>query len=56
MKLEFGNQQARLLTVDNKENIIDGNLLPAPTPFPSRPMTVPVIPCRLKNDVRLYNI
>jgi hypothetical protein len=60
IKLEFGTKeqqpQLRLITLENKENIIDGNLLPAPTPFPSRPVTVTVLPCRLKNDVSSSNI
>jgi len=49
IKLELGTkEQSRLITIENKENIIDGNLLPAS----SRSAAMPVIPCRLKNDVR----
>jgi hypothetical protein len=56
VKLELGvkeqQQQPRLLTIENKENIIDGN----PLPISSRSAAMPVIPCRPKNDVRSSNI
>ncbi len=50
VKLELGikeQQQPRLLTIENKENIIDGNSLL----ISSRSAAMPVIPCRPKNDV-----
>jgi hypothetical protein len=60
IKLELGvkeqqQHQPRLMTIENKENIIDGNLLPAPLPVPSRSATVPIMPCRPKNDVSSFN-
>ncbi len=58
IKLELGTkEQTRLMTIENKENIIDGNLLPThPIPISSRPGAMPVMPCRLKNDVRSVNV
>ncbi|CAF3620474.1 unnamed protein product [Adineta steineri] len=57
VKLEIGikEPQSRLMAVENKENIIDGNLLPAPIPVPSsRSAALPSIPCRLKNDTPFF--
>jgi hypothetical protein len=61
IKMELGikDQQqqqppARLLTIENKENIMDGNLLPAPIPVSIRPVGISV--SRPKNDVRSINI
>ncbi|CAF2997874.1 unnamed protein product [Rotaria sp. Silwood2] len=48
------HQPPRLMTIENKENITDGNLLPAPIPISSRTATVNVIPCRLKNDTPFF--
>jgi hypothetical protein len=60
IKLELGikdqQQQSRLMTIENKENIIDGNLLPAPIPISSRPAALAVVPCRPKTDVRSSNL
>jgi hypothetical protein len=42
----------RPVNIENKENAIDGNLLPALAPHHLRPVTALVLPCRLKNDVR----
>jgi hypothetical protein len=56
LELAIKEQQPRLMTIENKENLIDENLLPAPIPISSRPATVLVIPCRPKNDVRSDNI
>ena len=41
----------RPVNIENKENIIDGNLLAAPAPQHLRSVTAPILPCRLKNDV-----
>ncbi|CAF0767907.1 unnamed protein product [Rotaria sordida] len=58
IKLELAikeqQQQPRLMTIDNKENITDGNLLPAPIPISSRTATVNIVPCRLKNDTPFF--
>ena len=56
IKLELGmkDQQTQpcLMNIENKENIIDGNLLPAPVPIRTRSAAVPNIPWRAKADVR----
>lgn len=60
IKMELGikDQQqqppVRLLTIENKENIMDGNLLPAPIPVSARLVGISVN--RPKNDVRFINI
>ncbi len=55
IKLEVGIKEPRLITIENKENIPDGNLLPAPIPISTRSIIVPIIPYRPKNDVRSSN-
>jgi hypothetical protein len=55
-KTDATMKESRLITIENKENILDGNLLPAPIPISSRLVTVPAIPCRPKNDVRSSNL
>ncbi|CAF0743438.1 unnamed protein product [Rotaria sp. Silwood1] len=54
LELSIKEQQPRLMTIENKENITDGNLLPAPIPISSRTATVNIIPCRLKNDTPFF--
>ena len=51
-KADVTFKESRLMTIENKENFIETNLLPAPIPNPSRPVAISVIPCRPKNDVR----
>ncbi|CAF3396534.1 unnamed protein product [Rotaria sp. Silwood1] len=54
LELSIKEQQPRLMTIENKENITDGNLLPAPIPISSRTATINIIPCRLKNDTPFF--
>ncbi|CAF1221919.1 unnamed protein product [Adineta ricciae] len=58
IKLELGikDQQTQpcLMNIDNKENIIDGNLLPAPVPIRTRSAAVPNIPWRAKTDTPFF--
>ncbi|UJR33209.1 hypothetical protein I4U23_020664 [Adineta vaga] len=58
IKLELGlkeqQSQPRLIHIENKENIIDGNLLPAPIPVSARSAAVPIIPWRAKNDTPFF--
>lgn len=50
LELNTKEQQTRLITIENKENIPDGNLFPVPI----RPVIIPVN--RPKNDVRINYI
>ncbi|CAF5164146.1 unnamed protein product [Rotaria sp. Silwood1] len=54
LELSIKEQQPCLMTIENKENITDGNLLPAPIPISSRTATINIIPCRLKNDTPFF--
>lgn len=52
LSLKDSSQSLRPVNIENKENVLDGNLLPAPAPHHLRSVTAPILPCRLKNDVR----
>ena len=52
LSLKDSSQSLRPVHIENKENVHDGNLLPAPAPHHLRSVTAPILPCRLKNDVR----
>ena len=51
-ELDIQEQYSRLTTIDNKENLIDGNLLPAPVPSAPKSTTIGGLQRRPKTDVR----
>ena len=51
-ELDIQDEHLRLTTIDNKENLIDDNLLPASVPSASRLATIGALQRRPKTDAR----